>query len=410
MMRVFSGTLTRFAAVVANGGYFVKNPASLTRNRWGLISLCAVFLLVHLGSIVEAQGISGQRRPVVIITVDVESNSEIDLPVQFDAVCTGDVPCGVQEMVTRLEKRGYRATFFLNVYEYKTWGAERMKKMATWLDRSRQDVELHTHPHWAYDANRKYMYEYNLQEQTKIIRDGKDLIKDWTGRDTVAHRAGAYAADTNTLLALTENAVHYDSSLFFGNTNCKLNGLGLRRNGPSMYGPVSELPVTTFQKDAYPPLFGTILRPISSVRKYDINWFADPGEAIQALDRLLSLEGDVLILFLHSYSFIKSRGSTGHMVADVDAIRIFETILEYVEKKHLTVTTFRDLDGRRDQPRWYLKSSDTVPCVNTQIGLVRYVMKRGGFEGGSHWVEAIIVVVSVAVLFAVVHKIRLRRT
>lgn len=48
------------------------------------------------------------------------------------------------------------------------------------------------------------MYLYSLNKQTEIIKDGKELVKEWTGEYPIAHRAGAYGINENTFMALRE--------------------------------------------------------------------------------------------------------------------------------------------------------------------------------------------------------------
>src|SRR5690606_32194495 len=122
-----------------------------------------------------------------------------------------------------LVRRGVRGTFFLNVYEYKTWGEESLRNIALQLQRSGQEVALHTHPQWLYDPGIPRMYDYSLQEQTRIIAEGVALIEKWTGEAVFSHRAGAYTANRDTLQALENNGIYLDSSLFYGHQLSMLN-------------------------------------------------------------------------------------------------------------------------------------------------------------------------------------------
>jgi len=66
------------------------------------------------------------------------------------------------------------------------------------------------------------MYLYSLDEQIEIIKDGKELVKEWVSEYPVAHRAGgAYGINKDTFTALKENGIPIDSSSFYGHPNCK---------------------------------------------------------------------------------------------------------------------------------------------------------------------------------------------
>ena len=73
-----------------------------------------------------------------------------------------------------------------------------------------------------------------------------------SGRPVVAHRAGAYAADRNTLIALRQNNILVDSSVFWKHPNTRLHDLGLPRNVPSLWDDhLTQIPVTVFERENY---------------------------------------------------------------------------------------------------------------------------------------------------------------
>ncbi len=322
--------------------------------------------------------------PIVIITVDVESTEGITLPEQKEAVCVDKTPCGLQEMVRLLKEKGYAATFFLNVYEYKKYGEPVLEDIAKSLRSSGQDIQLHTHPQWAYDQNRNMMYQYSLKEQINIIREGKELLQKWTGLPVIAHRAGAYSADENTLRALIENGIYYDSSLFWGWSNSRINSIDLKKNVLSLYGPLYEFPVTVYQRDEYPVLFNGKVQAISEIRKFDINWFINDEEAEKAFTQAISSKMDFVILFLHSFSFIKGRNEAGVMVADTAAVRRFENVLNLISKKGLKVYTFRQIGDDRDALSLYLNKADVIPEISVEIKTVPYFLKLIGINRNNY--------------------------
>ena len=311
--------------------------------------------------------------PVVVFTVDVESNGAFRLPDQIDPVCADGSRCGLMTIVRMLEERKWPATFFLNVYEHREWGEGRMRELTLKLQNAGQDLALHTHPQHAYDHTRPGMREYSLEEQTAIVRDGVQLLQSWTGLPVVAHRAGAYAADERTLQALERNGVLVDSSVFWQHPNSRLDGLGLPRNLPGRYGQVLQIPVTVYLREDRPKLVGSIVDPVSVVRKIDADWFSSEAEMRSAIDASIAADFPVLVVFLHSFSFMKT-GADGKPVPNRHSIEMFKAMLDHLGQRNLPVVTMRDL-AVRDFP---LPSpgKDVVPSVTVRVDPFRYAWRR----------------------------------
>lgn len=326
-------------------------------------------LAVLLGTVSWACG-----KPAVIVTVDVESYEGFSLPEQVNASCEGGVPCGLMEIAGMLKERGLAGTFFVNVYEHRRWGQDAMRTIVADLVALGQDVALHPHPQWAYDAARTGLWQYSLDEQVAIIRDGVRLLSDWTGLPVVAHRAGDYSADANTLLALERNGVRIDSSLFWGNPRSRLNGLGMPRNLPSERGSVTEIPVTVFHREEHSRLLGGFLGGLNRVSKIDPDWFIDTEEARGAMDAVVAADLPYLVIFLHSFSLV-SRRNGGPPEANLRTRENFRTVLDEVRRRGLSVVTLRTLAERGDLSS-RSDAEDVVPRVVVNVGLGRYLRHR----------------------------------
>jgi peptidoglycan/xylan/chitin deacetylase (PgdA/CDA1 family) len=334
---------------------------------WRLLAAGIVCALVAR----PAFAASGTR---VVFTVDVESNESFRLPGQIDAVCKEGVACGLTEIVRMLGERRWSGTFFLDVFEHRPWGETAMRDIAVRLQDAGQDVELHTHPHWAYDTPRWAMHQYSVDEQTTIVGDGVRLLHAWTGRPVIAHRAGAYTADEGTLIALQRNGIRLDSSLLWQYPNSRLDTLGLLRNRPSWYGRVAEIPVTVYQREDRPRMFGTALGPTTLVRKIDPNWLIDADETRTAIDAVLAAKVPVLVVFLHSFSFMAAPNGGGPPLADRHAIDMFRVILDQVASHNLPIVTMRELAGEMTMAPSL--EADVVPRVTVRVDLLRYFWRR----------------------------------
>ena len=173
-------------------------------------------------------------------------------------------------------------------------------------------------------------------------RDGAQLLRAWTGRPVVAHRAGDYSADEHTLEALKRNGVGIDSSPFWGHSSYRLNRLALPHNLPSLLGPLTEIPVTVYRREERPGIFGTAFAPVTTVRKIDANWFTTEDEMRASIEAAVASDLPVLVVFLHSFSFMGERtdgapkptATGGHV----------PSMLDHIALKQLPVVTMREID------------------------------------------------------------------
>jgi hypothetical protein len=251
------------------------------------------------------------------------------------------------------------------------------------------------------------MFEYSLEEQTAIIRDGAQWLAGWIGRPVVAHRAGDYTADGRTLQALARNGIWLDSSLFPGNPRCLLNGLGLPANVPSSRSGVTQIPVTVYRRDARPRILGSLVAPTESIRKIDPNWFVDAKEADAALDAVLASDLPYVVVFMHSFSFL-SRNGAGNAVRDVQAVANFRAILDQVAAKHLSVATMRDLAEAREVIS--SAGAGAVPHVAVDRSVASYLWQRARTSSSRARRSAGVIIAAMVALAAVGLLAKRRRT
>ena len=296
------------------------------------------------------------------------------LPDQVDAVCSDGSACGLMAIAQVLRERGVAGTFFLNVYESRAWGEPVLADIAIRLQKAGQDVALHTHPQWAYDPSRNAMYQYSVDEQTAIIRDGVRLLAAWTGQPVVAHRAGDYTADERTIEALNRNGVRVDSSLFRGHPRSRLTQIGLPGNVPSQLGSLNEIPVTTYLREERLKYVAGFFAPNRSIRKIDPDWFVDEAEARAAIDGLIDADCPFIVVFLHSFSLLEPGGAKVAL-PNRHAREIFLAILNHVRDKGLNVVTMREVANLPPAALKY-RQSDFIPEVLVETNLHRYIWHR----------------------------------
>jgi len=339
-------------------------------------ALTAITVIVAW-ALATAAPAAGATRPRVIVTIDVESNEQYALPEQVDAVCEG-APCGLMEIARQLQARGWSGTFFLNVYEHKRFGAEKLQDIARRLQRAGQDVELHTHPQDAYDSARWGMHQYSLDEQTAIVRDGVRLLESWIGQPVVAHRAGAYSANENTLTALERSDVLLDSSVFWQNENNHFGSIPFLRNRPTRRGRLLEIPITVYERDDVPRWLAGIAPPTTSVRKIDADWFVTEAEMHSAIDQIASTQPPTLVLFLHSFSLMSEKPVGGKPMLDRHSVDMFRGMLDRVAAASLPVVSMRSLAV--DEIVREAAGDDVVPRVTLPVSVAVYAW---------HWIKLV---------------------
>lgn len=279
-------------------------------------------------------------KPKVIITIDTEIGEKAKFSEHgFDNFVMGKVNnehYGVPKIVEILGSYGYKAEFFVDVYEFNYYGKKKYEKLCQYLRDEGHGVQLHTHPSYAYDVNRVNMHQYSLDEQIKIISDGMNMIKKWTGVQPIAHRAGGYGANNDTLRALKENNIKIDSSFYYKHSNCKIQ-LNIT-NEPVIFDNVLEIPVTVIKKN-----YSLLYIPIPFQHqwlKLDINLLS--LEDLKS--SLIKVKSKYIIIFLHSSSFIlRDRTLLNIKGVNYEDLNKFEQLLYHIYENSYEVTVFSNM-------------------------------------------------------------------
>jgi peptidoglycan/xylan/chitin deacetylase (PgdA/CDA1 family) len=330
-----------------------------------------LFTAIFIGAKRNALAYAFDNKTYIWITIDTESTINWPITEQLNAEINS-VKYGISSIIDICNKHDMRATFFLNVYEYKVYGEEKMKKIAQYIHHSGHDVQLHTHPEWAYDKKRQALWQYNLQEQIEIIRNGSNLIRKWTGASPVAHRAGGYMADNNTLKALEANNILIDSSYFYSNQSCRISYSDLEVNSIKQLENIWEIPVTLYMRNETPNYNVLDLKPIVRFRKIDIDW-ADYNDLESAIFQAQRNGIQVVTLFLHSFSFGDFKGDT----AVLKDIEDFDRILTVIGgDPTLKVATSNELITILNHFEKTVANSDFVPRVDGSISYAKYLKRR----------------------------------
>lgn len=180
----------------------------------------------------------------VLVTVDVESRAQGNPNEQIWGRMPGvEEEWGIPKIMNILDRHAVKGTFYLNVYEHVTHGELPIKQAALAIHRRNHDLQLHTHPQPMYGMYGMSHAAY--EKQLEILLKGIDLIQGWTGKTVIAHRAGAYEANTETIRAVKDSGLLIDSSLALNSPMAKS---GYLTNRVFQIDDITEIPVTYYDQ------------------------------------------------------------------------------------------------------------------------------------------------------------------
>eukprot|EP01047_Picozoa_sp_COSAG01_P050971 COSAG01_NODE_5204_length_4413_cov_2.276541_2_plen_337_part_00 len=312
----------------------------------------------------------------------------------FNQFMLGEVgesePWGIELQAKIFKSYGIQATFFLDVYEHSFYGNDAMQGVVDTLLKYDQDIQLHTHPGWfedardfkhvtkmrreksCFDYKRPWMWCYSLEEQVEILQHGIDCLKRWGVGMPVAHRAGAYGLNKDTIMALKKVGIPIDSSMFYGHKNCKevwSHNQVIKKMG------ILEIPVTGYCLDEY--LTCNFLKykfhdnrfiktDIDGSSLKELSWFLD-----QAVNNNLS----VINFFMHSYSLLKFHKKFKWIKSDLRKRNTLETFIEYALNKN-------DVEVASIKEYWHkikfkdVEFNEYIPVYNKSTPLIRKVINK----------------------------------
>jgi hypothetical protein len=251
---------------------------------------------------------------------------------------------GVFRILELCRRYSAGVTFFVDVYESLFWGEERFCDLTRRLSDMAADVQLHTHPEFRGPRDtagkltaaeriigieaqkgeriRGPMTALSYEQQRLFLKAGMDMLVRWTGTMPVAHRAGGYAINEDTVRALRETGISLDSSMNVSHTNSKVTW---SRNAVIARDGLVEFPVTvqnyTFGRH-YARLFKTDLNSCSL------------GELLAYVDYAVEHGLALMNLFLHSYSLVRFDRSFKWFDPDPAQARKLERFLAIVRRRH----------------------------------------------------------------------------
>lgn len=156
---------------------------------------------------------------------------------------------GVPYQLERLKEHKLKACFFVDPMPAAIYGIEPIRQMVEPILAAGQEVQLHLHPVWLNVAEGKAprafeLTSLNASQQLETIEKARQLLVDAGAPDPIAFRAGSYAANADTLEALSHLGIAFDSS-HNGSHHPDPSALPLHRTtiAPARCSDVTEVPV-----------------------------------------------------------------------------------------------------------------------------------------------------------------------
>lgn len=278
---------------------------------------------------------TGERLTHVLITVDVESGIRGRPRDQiWGRVDGASEPFGIDKIMDVLDSRGVKGTFFLTPYEAADYGEEEIAGIARRIHERGHDLQLHTHPKVMFGFHD--MSDAAIGDQIEVLRKGREMLERWSGKTVIAHRAGAYGANLDTIAACARMGLAVDAS-FCPAVPTALSGQLAPTNRWFRRDGVVMLPVTYYAQAR----LGT--RRFHRILDLEASSLRELKNVVrQARD--LSLES--VNVMMHSFSLVR------YGRPDRGTLRRFERLLDFlVDEPGIAVSTVSSFfEIVRDRP------------------------------------------------------------
>jgi hypothetical protein len=159
---------------------------------------------------------------------------------------------GIGYQMDVFDRHGLKGVFFVDPMPALLWGVEAIADVVEPIVGRGHDVQLHCHTEWLALAGAdtplagmegRNIKDFTFEEQCRILEYARDTLVAAGAPVPVAFRAGNYGANDDTLRALAELGIAYDSSHCPGisQSDCEIS-LGPRNIAPLRHEGVIEVP------------------------------------------------------------------------------------------------------------------------------------------------------------------------
>jgi len=305
-------------------------------------------------------------RALLTFDVEVWCNTWSDLdsvfPQAFERYVYGSSRGGQFALPKTLEilrRNGLHGVFFVEPLFAARFGLEYLRTIVELIQDAGQEVQLHLHPEWTDEisppplpnatAKRQHLRYYTLEEQTTLIALGARLLQDAGAPRPTAFRAGNFAANADTFLALAANDIWCDSSI----DATMPDSVPDLRDKFDLYGAreiagVSIFPVAVFEDG------------LGQLRHAQIG-ACSARELVQAMQSAREFGWSSFVVLSHNFEMLKVKA----VAPDWVVVKRFEVVCEYLarHREELPTGGFEDLHVRASAGGSLLPKVGMVPTM-----------------------------------------------
>lgn len=322
----------------------------------------------------------------ILVTIDTETYSNGCPDQQIFGKASDGGEYGIRWIMDVLERHGARGTFYVNAYEAERSGEDILKNVIREIHSRGHDVELHSHPRDRYGIDK--IARANTSRQREILAWGKAFIERETGTEIVAHRAGSFSANLDTISALRDLGIKVDASLSPAWYESDIAREVGTNNEPFMLNGILELPVTYYLQ--------INIMPTRSIRMADIE-----GSSLQELKSItrqaLAAKVSAINILMHSHSFMHN----GHPRRAI--LKRLELLLQFLDRQpEVRISTTRDFLIRWDSGKCSgAEATRFIPYTGWWLTYLRAVESVG--DGWKNVVLALSPIVLLVLIVGLVH-------
>jgi len=201
-------------------------------------------------------------------------------------------------------------------------------------------------------------------------------MKEWTGEYPIAYRGGSnYSINENSLDALRINKIPIDSTMFYGQPNCKV---AITKNKIIEYNGIIEIPVTVFKQVRRIKLGNRVLKQQSKIIKTDIDW-ASLDKLKWFVHQAKKNDIKVMNLFMHSHSLLMFNQDFTHLDPDWNDVEKLNKFLDFVVNDSGTeIITMKQFHKMYQKDPEQFIGSDYVPVIeyDEPFNLIKHSVRR----------------------------------
>jgi hypothetical protein len=252
---------------------------------------------------------------------------------------------GVAFQLATLARNELKATYFVDPLFSFALGLEPLARVLHEIGEHGQENALHMHPEWLTDPrcvglpdfSGPYLWHYELEDQQHLMHAGLARLADAGAGSIRAFRAGNYAANHDTMRALREAGIPFDTSLNACYAESFPDLVGRKEIcAPSHVEGIVEFPVTTF-----------VDRPPDRRRHMQLA-ACSLSEVRYVLEQAAASGWSAVVIVMHSFEFMRvgQFQNGGPPMHSRLLVRRFERLCEYLaaNRKWMRTSHFSDLD------------------------------------------------------------------